>query len=154
MTAWEDGEVRAHVGEIHEIVTPSGTYWCDPDDLVCSSPEREARLREGTRVWARWLDGRWYPGTVDRVEGPIRHILWDDGDSMWLQPHHAVILVAEPGPPRQGSRVLAPRWDGGVQVARVLEREGGRLRVSFSEDEDAWVAVTEVESYPENPFLE
>lgn len=154
MTVWEEGEVRAHRGPLHEIVTQHGMCWCDLDDVLPFSVAREQKLVIKARVWARWLDGRWYIGTIDGTQDGFRHVHWDDGDAMWLKAGHAVLLAPSSGQPRQGSSVVAPRWDGERQAAIVLERENGLLRIGFGNDEEAWVAEDEVQTCPENPFLD
>src|SRR6516164_5650913 len=83
-----------------QAVVPIGT-------TVVARPRRGETLTPDTRVWAMWLDGRWYPGRVDDVEGPLRHITWDDGDSMWLDANAVVPLIVETGRPKEGALVLA-----------------------------------------------
>jgi hypothetical protein len=128
-------------------------FWCDAYDLLAESPERTRRLHNGTRVWALWLDGRWYAGTVDALEGNLRHVTWNDGDSMWLEPSQIVLLVREAGPPQVDTIVLAPRWDGDYQPARVEQQEGRRFRVVFfSDQEEQRVEREEIRTFPANPF--
>src|SRR5436309_806786 len=83
-------KVTAHVGRIHQVTSQFRQFWCETMDLLPESPRRAESLTPDTRVWAVWLDGRWYPGRVDDAEGPLRHVTWEDGDSMWLDPGSVV----------------------------------------------------------------
>src|SRR5262245_17602150 len=58
---WSPGEVVQRQGALYKVRTRSLDFWCDAYDLVPEAPERTRLLRDGTRVWALWLDGRWYP---------------------------------------------------------------------------------------------
>ena len=58
-----------------------------------------ARLRENTldvdsRVFARWIDGRYYPGRIAKKEGRALYIDYDDGDGRWVP--WAAIAVRQP----------------------------------------------------------
>src|SRR5262245_53756104 len=154
MTFWDTGEVLGHSDFLHRVRTPSGDWWCETDDLLPESPARAEDLVRDTRVWARWVNGRWYPGTVDACQGPLRHVIWDDGDAMWLGPSHLVVLVAEAAEPQVDSFVLARRWDGDEEPARVEQQDGDRYRVVFSDGEEAWVTADDVQTFPANPFLD
>ena len=112
MSCWEKGEVTAHVGKVHRVETSYGVFWCEMDDLLVESPERLSGLTIGARVWALWVDGRWYPGTIDGSEGSLRHVAWDDGDNMWLEASHAVPMRGPAEEAAVGARVIARRWDG------------------------------------------
>ena len=152
--AWEAGTVTAHVGRVHQITTPFRQFWCEAQDLLPESPRRGEALTDGTRVWAVWLDGRWYPGTVDDAEGPLRHVTWDDGDSMWLEANYIVPLVVESGRPKVGALILAKRWDGDFEPARVKDEGESEFCVAFADGEEAWVTEDDMQSFPPNPFLE
>jgi hypothetical protein len=152
MIVWLTGEVESHEGTLHRVKTSSGNYWCEVDDLLPESSERERALTEGERVWALWLDGRWYPGTVDGRQGRLRHITWDDGDAMWVEPSHIVLLAAEAGSPEVGQVVVARRWNGESQPARVEQQDGDNFKVVFADGEESWVSPDEVSTFPPNPF--
>jgi hypothetical protein len=154
MQRWDAGEISGHQGPLHKVSLPFGEYWCEPDDLLPESPDRAAALEFGSRVWARWLDGRWFPGYVDGVQGPLRHVTWDDGDAMWLETTHIVPLVHEAGPPQLGAVVTARRWNGEYQPARVEQQEGLRYQVVFSDEEETWVTEEDIRTFPPNPFRE
>jgi hypothetical protein len=154
MRRWDRGEVQGHVGRIHRVETCYGTYWCEGQDMLVEWPEREALLVPGARVWGLWVDGRWYPGTVDRAEGHLRHVQWDDGDSMWTEARNLVILAVPAGSPAVGDVVQATRWDGRVDHGVIEETEESRCRVVFSDDETAWVPADQVKPVPANPFVE
>jgi hypothetical protein len=154
MLFWEAGEVQSHADFLHRVHTPSGDYWCELDDLLPDSDERAQMLAQDTRVWARWINGRWYPGTIDGSQGPLRHVAWDDGDAMWLETSHMVLLAGEAGEPQVDSFVLARRWDGDFEPARVEQQEGDQFRVVFGDGEEAWVTGDDVQTFPANPFLD
>jgi hypothetical protein len=145
-------EVTGHEGPIHKVSTKSADYWCEVDDLLPDSSERGRALVKGTRVWALWVDGRWFPGTVDAVQGPLRHVTWDDEDSMWLESYKVVVLAAEAGRPEIGTVVMAPRWDGDPQLARVEGEEHGMFRVTYSDGEEGVVEAEAIQTFPPNPF--
>ena len=136
MPLWMSGEVTGHQGQVHRVTARSGEFWCEAEDLLPDSPERARELTPGSRVWALWLDGRWFPGTVDAVEGTLRHVTWDDGDSMWLEGHQVVLLVKEKQVPVVGTVVVAQRWDGDFQPARVEAEEDGQFRVVYPDGEE------------------
>jgi hypothetical protein len=121
--------------------------------MLPDSPQRSALLVAGTSVWALWCDGRWYPGTIDRLEGPLRHVTWTDGDSMWIEARHAVLRAVDAAPPALGDSVLAQRWDGRREHGVVEEQGGARLRVCFADGEEEWVQAEDVQSAPRNPFV-
>jgi hypothetical protein len=152
--AWEQGKVTAHVGRIHQVTTQFRQFWCETMDLLPESARRAEALTPDTRVWAMWLDGRWYPGRVDDAEGPLRHVTWDDGDAMWLDANTVVPLVVESGKAKEGALVLAKRWDGDFEPARVKEVTAEEVCVIFSDGEETWVSADEMQSFPPCPFLE
>jgi hypothetical protein len=154
MNVWLTGQVVGHEAGLHQVRTASGTYWCEPDDLLPDLPGRERDLEDGDRVWALWLDGRWYPGTIDRCQGRLRHVTWDDGDAMWLEPGHLVHLIHEAGAPEVGSVVVAQRWNGAYQPARVEQQDGDSYRVVFADGEESWLAADDLSTFPPNPFRE
>lgn len=154
MPVWTTGEVVAHEGPLHQVNTRMGAYWCEIDDLLPEATDREEVLGDGTRVWALWVDGRWYPGLVDRVQGPLRHVTWDDGDAMWLDAYQMVVMATEAKTPEEGTIVLARHPQGPKVPARVEEREGMRFRVTFPDGEEAWVPSDDVYPMPPNPFYE
>jgi hypothetical protein len=152
--AWEPGTVTAHVGRIHQVTSQARQFWCETIDLLPESPRRGEALTPDTRVWAMWLDGRWYPGRVTDAEGPLRQVTWDDGDAMWIDGNTAVPLIVEAGRAKTGSLVLAKRWDGDFEPARVKEVTDEEVCVTFADGEDAWVSEDEMQSFPPNPFSE
>ena len=154
MLRWDKGEVQAHQGMIHRVETPYGTCWCETDDLLPDSPARAGGLTQGTRAWGLWLDGRWYPGTIDAIEGPLRRMVWDDGDIMWIETRTIVLMAVPAPPPQSGKEALAPRWDGRYESATVEQAEGRRFRVVFADGEEAWVAKEDLRTSPPNPFLD
>jgi hypothetical protein len=152
MPLWTTGEVIAHLGPLHQVDTRMGSYWCEIDDLLPETPEREQVLADGTRVWALWVDGRWYPGLVDGVQGSLRHVAWDDGDCMWLDAYQIVPMAAEAQAPEEGAFVLARHPQGPMAPARIEEHQGARYRVTFPDGEEAWVPGDDVYPVPPNPF--
>ena len=154
MRRWDRGEVHGHVGALHRVETAYGTYWCEAQDLLADCADRESRVALGARVWALWIDGQWYPGTIDGQEGNLRHVSWDDGDSMWTEARNLVLLVVSPRLPRVGDRVLAQRWDGHAEIGTVEELEGGRVRVAFADGEESWMPAGSTKTSPVNPFLD
>src|SRR5262249_47038316 len=144
-----------HQGKLHLVGSRNGaSCWCEHDDLVPEAPERAGELAEGTRVWALWVDGHWFPGVIDGCEGPVRHVSWDDGDSMWVDIASIVVMAAEGGTRKEGALVLAKHWSGNPQPARVEQEDGHRFRVVFRDGEDAWVPRDDLTLVPPCPFNE
>lgn len=58
------------------------------------TPGNEARLNKGTRVYARWSDGFYYPGVVFGVcgfkSGFCYEVLFDDGDKRKIRPSQLI----------------------------------------------------------------
>jgi len=122
--------------------------------MLPEAPEREKQLRRGMRVWALWVDGRWYRGLIDGVQGSLRHVTWDDGDSMWLECGMIVPEVVLAQTPQVDTLVLARRWDGEVQPGRVEGQNGERFRIVFPDGEEIWASEEELAVLPPNPFAE
>jgi hypothetical protein len=154
MNVWAPGEVAAHAGPVHRVESDRGRFWCDPEDLLPASPERDRALVKGRRVWGLWLDGRWYPGTVAAAQDGLRRVEFDDGDSMWLETRCLVLLAAEPGTPEVGSVVVARHWNGEEMAARVEGYDDGQFRVVFRDGEEGWFPEDELMTFPPNPFFE
>jgi len=152
MGRWDQGEVEGHQGPIHRVSTSYGVYWCEADDLLPDSPRRQELLVKGTPVWALWLDGRWYPGTVSGIEGPLRQISFDDGDRMWMEARSLAVMVIQSSAPHLGQSVIAPRWNGQYEAATVELAEGERYRVLFQDGDEAWFGVEDLKSLPPCPF--
>jgi len=152
MPYWSTGEVAGQQGSLYKIANRGSFYWCAADDLIPEAPERDRALQEGTRVWALWVDGRWFPGVLDDQDGPIRHVTWDDGDSMWLEPTQIVVQATGGGAPTEGAIVLAKHWNGNQMPARVEQRDGARFRIVFQDGEESWVPGDDLTTFPPNPF--
>jgi hypothetical protein len=65
-----------------------------------------------------------------------------------------VPLVVESGKPKEGALVLAKRWDGDFEPARVKEVMTEEVCVTFSDGEETWVSTDEMQAFPPCPFLE
>ncbi len=54
-------------------------------DTAVVTPEqiRPLEIKEGTKVFARWKNGRFYPGKVAKIVGRALYIHYDDGDKDW-----------------------------------------------------------------------
>ena len=50
---------------------------------VSRNQARPMDVAAGSKVLARWTDGRYYPGTVKRIVGRALYIAYDDGDEGW-----------------------------------------------------------------------
>lgn len=152
---WERGEVRSHVGAIHGVETRHGMYWCEARDLLADSPQRDALVVASARVWGLWVDGRWYPGMVVAVEGPLRRVRFDDQDSQWMEARNIVVMATRHEALDVGAQVVALGWDGRRKPGVIEEvGDGGLYRVTFEDGEDAWVNSGDLEVEPQNPFLD
>lgn len=50
---------------------------------VNSNQVKPMDIAQGSKVYARWTDGRYYPGVVGRIVGRALFIQYDDGDEGW-----------------------------------------------------------------------
>jgi hypothetical protein len=82
----------------------------------------------------------------------LRHITWDDGDSMWLDSYQVVVMATGPKMPDEGAVVLAKHPGGTMMPARIEEREGLRFRVTFADGDEGWLPIDDVYAVPPNPF--
>jgi hypothetical protein len=78
---WYPATVRiAEVERFHVEYDDAETAWLLPDQLML------LEIGEGSRVECRWQAGEaYYPGTVDRQDGPRIHLRYDDGDEEWTE---------------------------------------------------------------------
>lgn len=133
-----------------------GTVFRSQDDLVLVALDdgsiapvlpdriRPFQLQEGETVEARFqAGGNFYPGVVDRIEGDVLHIQYDDGDEEnslvrfvrlqrdeWFPPSEPLDL----GP---GDRILGCWYDGLWYPGIILTIEGQRLHVLFDDNDQA-----------------
>jgi hypothetical protein len=111
-----------------------------PTPPVLTEPPAEAGLYAvGDRVFARWLDLYWYPGTIIGLEREGLKVLYDDSDQRVLPETMLMPLVVE-----EGERIfIRPRGETrkSYAPARVLHVDGETLDVEFegSEHQEARV---------------
>jgi len=110
-------------------------------ERAASSLDREAPGK-GTRVIARWTNGRWYPGLIDDERGASRHITFDDGDQGWVGPRD---VTTDQDPRDDGGGVLLVgakvqgQWaDGSWYPGTIEERCGQAWRVAFDDGDVGW----------------
>jgi hypothetical protein len=72
------GTVVAEAEGGYHVVFEDGDEAVVPLDRM-----RKAELAVGSRVFARWRDGRHYPGTIARIVGRAFYVHFDDGDRGW-----------------------------------------------------------------------
>ena len=53
-------------------------------DVVSKTRVLKGGVGVGSQVFARWRDGTYYRGRVDKVVGRALHISYDDGDKGWV----------------------------------------------------------------------
>jgi hypothetical protein len=51
--------------------------------LVAATEIRPLDVKVGTKVFARWNHGKYYPGKVEKLVGRALYIHYDDGDKGW-----------------------------------------------------------------------
>lgn len=51
--------------------------------VVPKAKVRENDVKKGSKVMAKWSDGQFYPGKVNKVVGRALFIHFDDGDKGW-----------------------------------------------------------------------
>ncbi|EDO31860.1 predicted protein [Nematostella vectensis] len=112
----------------------------------------------GTRVYARWTNGQFYLGTVERVGHKIE-IKYDDGDRIAHDPSDitaAVILDSTPNPGSvgRGTRVIAA-WPGKekyylgtVDAVNKDQMYEPQYHVKYDDGDESWVTVNQLRVIP------
>lgn len=126
--AFEDGEKR----------------WAERREVAAQSdpPAAEAESwQPGMKVRGRWVDGRWYPGEIDRRFGQVWHVAFDDGDQAWLAPDR---IRSTDRSIVKGPRAMA-RWNDGKWYQGVIDQERhGLAHLSFDDGDEMWTESDKV----------
>lgn len=99
--------------------------------LDVGKPREDPNWRTGDRVFARWWDLFWYPGSILAIGERGYHILFDDGDQRVVGDVHIMPLAVEEGeslyvrPKNQPQRLYLP--------ATVTRVKGEILDVDFED---------------------
>ena len=85
---WYPGTVDdEREGARHVVFDDGDRGWVTPPDLTVEqdpTDDRGGRLAVGAKVMGRWVDRKWYPGTVVERFGRVWRVAFDDGDRAWL----------------------------------------------------------------------
>ena len=81
---WEQGNAYFVATAVEQKGTRFLVVFEDGDTAVVSRTKiRKNDIEVGSRVIARWRDGRYYQGRVARTVGRALYIHYDDGDKGW-----------------------------------------------------------------------
>jgi hypothetical protein len=61
----------------HVVFEDGDNTWVSPGQI------QPVNVRVGSQVFARWQDGKYYPGEVRRIVGRALYVEYDDGDEGW-----------------------------------------------------------------------
>ncbi|EDO30387.1 predicted protein [Nematostella vectensis] len=109
------------------------------------------------RVYARWTNGLFYPGSVERVGSKIE-IKFDDGDRIAHDPSDVTAIILDtspnPGSVDRGSRVIAA-WPGKsmfyLGTVDAVNREHvyePQYHVIYDDGDKGWVTVNQLRIVP------
>ncbi|XP_052700995.1 TP53-binding protein 1-like isoform X3 [Crassostrea angulata] len=91
-----------------------------------------SRPVKDSRVMAKWKDGYYYPGIIQKVEGSRYQVKFDDGDSRYVRHSEALLIERLP----LGQPVMVQSQDGyfdaGLIVGQV--KKGGVFQYSVEKD--------------------
>lgn len=132
--------------------------------LLRSEPVKDSR------VMAKWKDGYYYPGIIQKVEGSRYQVKFDDGDSRYVRHSEALLIERLP----LGQPVMVQSQDGyfdaGLIVGQVkkggvfqysVEKDSGETRTFSNSDvilsvEQATLLLTDLPTSPQKavPLIE
>lgn len=143
---WYPGEIDQRFGRVWHVAFDDGDQaWLAPDRIRPTEQVSGA----GLRVMGQWSDGKWYPGVIDQERHGLVHVAFDDGDTMWAEPH-AVSRETDPpddqgGRLQAGSRVTA-QWNDGRWYSGKLDQRFGRIwHVRYDDGERAWLPASKIQ---------
>ena len=134
LARFAEREMAFNDGQLSTFVATNGF---DPG-LVLASGIRRAHPLIGEYVEAKWNDGKWYPGRIEKVDGRTFWIRWagyNESESGWIEDSNIRPLV-----PKQiaaGTRVDVD-WQGSWYPAEVLTGRWGMHLVHYDDFEPVW----------------
>ncbi|MSQ94848.1 MAG: hypothetical protein EXR98_09870 [Gemmataceae bacterium] len=125
LVAFDDG------GEDWTRIAALRFYRAEDDDTQGARPTKVASnqvfldsLRKGDRVWAPWVGGALFVGTVHDLRDDQAHVHFDDGDQSWVDVTHLL-----PFEPTVGMGVMSNWRMGGQYYSGVVtEINGSQLQ--------------------------
>ncbi|MBI9103273.1 MAG: hypothetical protein JEY99_12725 [Spirochaetales bacterium] len=106
----------------------------------------EARLSEGTTVFAEWSSGSWYHGRVAGRCGAGYTILYDDGDSKCCSRAEIVLdVIPNDSQLRHGVKVLA-LWPGNERYypGTLGALRGGKYEISYDDGDRGECTISQI----------
>ncbi len=84
VNGWYHGRVGHECGDGNFMIffDDGDTKCCSTSVIVHDVVSRKTCVLPGKAVLARWIDGRYYPGTVSVINGDIYNINFNDGDKV------------------------------------------------------------------------
>ncbi len=136
---WYPGVADEVRGDLCHVAFEDGEHrWAERVEVSAQTdtPEGEAATwRSGMKVRGQWVDGRWYPGTIDRRFGSVWHVAFDDGDQAWLAPDR---IKPSEQVGAKGPRAMA-RWTNGKWFQGVIDQERhGLVHIVFDDGDKMW----------------
>jgi hypothetical protein len=143
LARFAEREMAFNDGQLSTVVTINGF---DPGLVLAAGTKRTHQLI-GEYVEARWTDGKWYPGRIERVDGGKVLLRWAGYDGS--EPEEVPEDSIRPFAPRQhapGTRIEV-EWQGGWYSAEVLTGRWGLHLVhydGYDPTHDEWVALERI----------
>jgi hypothetical protein len=105
-----------------------------------------SQLKKGDRVWAPWMGGVLFVGTVAGIRNEEAEIHFDDGDKGWVR-----LDQLSPFEAREGMRVMS-RWKMGQQYfpGVVTKVSGNRVYIHYDDGDEEWTTPAAL-AIPSNP---
>jgi RNA binding activity-knot of a chromodomain len=134
LARFAEREMAFNDGQLSTFVATNGF---DPG-LVLASGIRRAHPLIGEYVEAKWNDGKWYPGRIEKVDGSTFWIRWagyKESENEGIQDTNIRPFVPTQHAP--GTR-LDVEWQGSWYPAEVLTGRWGMHLVHYDDFEPVW----------------
>jgi hypothetical protein len=116
-------------------------------EMVSAMSRPLADFHPGDRVWAPWMSGVLFVGTVDRIQEPEVHIHFADGDHGWVRLEQLIPFRLPVGLRVMGRWRMGNAYYPGV----VAEVQGERVYVQYDDGDREWTKPAAL-ALPCEPF--
>jgi hypothetical protein len=134
LARFAEREMAFNDGQLSTFVATNGF----DSGLVLAAGTTRADPPIGDYVEAKWTDGRWYRGRIERVDSGRFWIRWagyHDSENAWIE--QANVRPFEPPQHSPGTRVRV-EWQGAWYPAQVLTARWGLHLVHYDDFEPVW----------------
>ena len=94
-------------------------------------------LQPGTRVWAHWMSGALFVGTVLEANKREGHIQFDDGDAGWVKLELLFPLILVPDMRIMGRRKMGMSWYPGT-ITEIAEKA---IYIRYDDGKTEWTTT-------------